>query len=116
MSKYIIFDFDGTIVDSMELALKLYNELAEKYNVKKLHADELSLFKKLTIPERIKMVEVPIYLIPKMILEFKRKYLNHVDSLHEIDGMKEIILKLKDKGMELGIVSSNAVPNIKQFL
>jgi len=116
MRKYIFFDFDGTIVNSMGIGMKLYNEMAEKYNLRKLKEEEIALLSSLTISERIKMFEVPLYMIPKMIIEFKRKYQKFISSLHEIEGMKDIIYELKQKGYSLCIISSNTVKNIQQFL
>lgn len=116
MSKHIVFDFDGTIVSSMGLAVELYNEIAGKYKLRKLNEEEFVIFKKLTIPQRIKMFEVPLYMIPKIAMEFKKNYQKIIHSLHEIVGMKDIIRTLKDKGYSLIIISSNSVSNIQQFL
>lgn len=116
MSKFIVFDFDGTIVSSMDLGLKLFNQIADKYNIRKLKKEEIHHFSRLSMKERIKRFEVPLYLIPKLIFEFKREYRLHVHSLREINGMKEEILKLKQKGYPLGIISSNSVANIREFL
>jgi phosphoglycolate phosphatase len=116
MNKHIVFDFDGTIVNSMGQAVQLYNEIAGKYNLRVLKEEDLIMFSKLTIPQRIKMFEVPLYMIPKIAIEFKRNYQRIVSTLQEIVGMKEIIRILKEKGYSLIIISSNSVSNIQQFL
>ena len=36
MQKYIVFDFDGTLVDSQNIFVPIYNQLAEKHGYKKL--------------------------------------------------------------------------------
>ena len=34
MQKYIVFDFDGTLVDSQNIFVPIYNQLAEKHGYK----------------------------------------------------------------------------------
>ncbi|MDB5054455.1 MAG: hypothetical protein JWM44_2505, partial [Bacilli bacterium] len=43
MIKYAIFDFDGTIVDSKELAFHLLNDLSDKYRFNKISRSELEV-------------------------------------------------------------------------
>ena len=37
MQKYIVFDFDGTLVDSQNIFVPIYNQLAEKHGYKTIH-------------------------------------------------------------------------------
>lgn len=116
MRKHIIFDFDGTIVDSLDLAVNIYNEMAGRYNLNNLKQSDIAKLNKLSIPERIKLFNVPLYILPKMAIEFKRKYKEGIHSLKEIDGMRQVILELKRIGYQMSIISSNSVTNIQQFL
>lgn len=116
MDKHIVFDFDGTIVDSLGLAVNLYNQMCHKYNLRPIEGSEIKSLKSLSIPELIKLFNVPLYLLPKMGVEFKRIYQKNVDHLREIDGIQGIILELKKLGYPLSIISSNSVANIQQFL
>lgn len=116
MRKHIIFDFDGTIVDSLDLAVSIYNEMAGRYNLNNLKQSDIAMLNKLSIPERIKLFNVPFYILPKMAIEFKRKYKEGIHLLKEIDGMREVIVELKRIGYQLSIISSNSVANIQQFL
>lgn len=116
MSKHILFDFDGTIVDSLGLAINIYNEMNEQYKLKEIKKEDITHLKGLSIKERIKLFNVPLYLLPKMGLDFKKRYEKNVGLLKLIAGMEEVILELKRLGYPLSIVSSNSVSNIKQFL
>lgn len=40
MRKHIVFDFDGTLVDTTKVIVKVYNELADQYKLKKLSQEE----------------------------------------------------------------------------
>lgn len=64
MVKYIIFDFDGTLVDSKDVFIEAYNQLAEKHNYKQIKNEELEELRKLSIRERCKALNFPMYKIP----------------------------------------------------
>lgn len=116
MNRHIIFDFDGTIVNSLPLAVKLYNQMAKKYKLRNLQESDISKLDKLSIAERMKLFDVPLYILPKLALEFKRDYRKFTATLPEIIGIRELIMKLQELGYSLHIISSNAADNIKQFL
>ena len=116
MIKHIVFDFDGTIADSIDLGLQIFNELADKYHYKKVTADELRIIKNIPIKERFKQVGIPLYKIPQISIDCLVKFRFLVDSLKTFNGTKNLIMGLKNDGLCLSIISSNSVENIKAFL
>ena len=54
MQKYIVFDFDGTLVDSQNIFVPIYNQLAEKHGYKTVSEEEIEHLRKLTMSERCK--------------------------------------------------------------
>lgn len=54
MLKYVVFDFDGTLVDSQDIFVPIYNQLAEKHGYKTVSEVEIEPLRKLSIPERCK--------------------------------------------------------------
>jgi phosphoglycolate phosphatase-like HAD superfamily hydrolase len=43
--KYIVFDFDRTIADTIDLALKIYNRFAPEYNCKSIEQGDIELLR-----------------------------------------------------------------------
>jgi phosphoglycolate phosphatase len=43
--KYIIFDFDGTIADTIDLALNIYNRICPEYNCKPIKDGDWELLR-----------------------------------------------------------------------
>lgn len=116
MIKFVVFDFDGTMVNSMDLALRLYNDLARTYKVRVLSDEDVHVFKTLSTAERYKFVGAPFYLLPILIYRFRRNYTKHVHTIAGVDGVRELLFDLKRRGYSLSIVSSNSVGNIRQYL
>jgi phosphoglycolate phosphatase len=116
MLKYIIFDFDGTIVNSKKLALHLINELSGKYGYRKAGEEELEYLSTLSIRDRLKLFKVPFYKVPQIVLDMRKNYNHSVESLEIFSGIEELIHNLKEKGFRLGIISSNAGENIRKVL
>lgn len=113
---YVLFDFDGTIADSKRLAVELYNDLAEKYQYEKISEQDIQGFSKLSIKERLKLLGVPYYKLPALVLEMKRNYVKSVDSLKVIERIPDLIKDLKTTDRKLCIISSNSKPIIEKFL
>lgn len=116
MIKYIIFDFDGTIVNSKKLALQLINDLSGKYGYRKAGEEELDYLSTLSIRERLKLFQVPFYKVPQIVLDMRKNYNHSVESLEIFNGIGDVIHNLKEKGFKLSIISSNAEENIKKVL
>lgn len=116
MIKHIIFDFDGTIVDSRFLAVELLNQLAEKYKFRKIKEKEFEHFRSLSITERCKAIHAPVYMIPIILTELRRKYQESTSHLRAFMGIKELLRGLNAKGFKLSIISSNSIDNISKFL
>ncbi|MBV6713896.1 HAD-IA family hydrolase [Paenibacillus chitinolyticus] len=116
MEPILIFDFDGTIVDSKGLAVQLFNELAVKFGGRRIEEAEIGRLSGLSVPDRLKALHVPLFKLPALLLEAKRNYKQAAVSLQPADGMKELLLALKEQGRTMGILSSNTAENIRHFL
>ena len=116
MIKAILFDFDGVIVDSLEYSFENLNKILKKFKIQPLNdINQFKSLKKKTImglfkqqnPNLIKKIAVLIY----SSLVFSR---NFNPSLKQ--GIKTLVEKLNDKGIELIIVSNNFKTIIKRVL
>jgi len=114
--QHVIFDFDGTIADSMKLAVELFNQAAHKYKFNSIKEEAYEYLSGLSILEKCKALNVSLAFIPKVGVEITRSYHRSIGSIPIIDGMKEVILALKQSGYKLSIISSNAGDNIRKFL
>lgn len=116
MIKYVVFDFDGTLADSKDVLLTALDAIAEKHNLVKIERSDIGRLIRLPIAERCKCIKLPLYKIPLFVPEFYRLYKQNLHLIKLIDGMREMLDALRNKGYELAIISSNSEGNIREFL
>ncbi|CAN5916958.1 HAD family hydrolase [soil metagenome] len=116
MVRYILFDFDGTLVDSRQVFLAVFNQLAEKYGYRNLRQEDLAALRCLSIADRCRFLKFPLYRIPFVIYQAYHLYRKQMKDLVLFDGIRELLAGLKSRGYQLGIISSNAENNIREFL
>ncbi|MEN1935931.1 HAD family hydrolase [Paenibacillus sp. 102] len=116
MLKYVVFDFDGTLVDSQDIFVPMYNQIAEKHGYKRVKEEDVEPLRKLSITKRCKQLHVPMYKLPFLAVEFYKLYQPAIKDLVLFNGMKEVLDELHRKGYEIAIISSNSEEHIKTFL
>ncbi|MGG1553844.1 HAD-IA family hydrolase [Paenibacillus ferrarius] len=116
MVKHILFDFDGTLVDSRALLVKLYNEMAVQHHFRPIRQQDLAALRSLTISERVERLGVPVLQIPKLLIAGRQLYQDHIRALQLVPGMKEVVSRLSAQGVRSSILSSNTGTNIRLFL
>lgn len=109
----IIFDFDGTIADTISLGLELINSHSEKFKYKKIDREKnegLAAF------ELIKYMGVKYWKLPYLMWYLRKKLGENASEIKMFPGVKELLESLKNSGYQLGILSSNNYKNIADFL
>ncbi len=115
-SRVLIFDFDGTIADTFNTIVKISNQLADEFQFKKLTMPEAEDMKDNTLKETIRQLNIPILKIPLIVAKAKSALLKDIATIEPIDGLKDILLKLNDLGIKMGILTSNSAKNVDEFL
>jgi phosphoglycolate phosphatase len=113
--KVIIFDFDGTIADTLDALVTITNRLAAEFGYKQVTQEELAVLRNLTSRQIIKQSGVSILKLPFLVKRVKTELKNQVQELIPIPGIKEALIDLKKQGHRLGIVTSNSKENVIAF-
>jgi len=114
--QHIIFDFDGTLADSTAVFSSAWNTLAQKYKFKGIELKEIDALKKLSISERSKLFDFPMYKLPMILPQFYKLYRQSLNDVHLFEGMKEVLIEIDKRGYKILIISSNSKENILEFL
>ncbi len=113
MHKYIIFDFDGTIADTLNAGLPIYNEIARSHGFKEVN--NLEEIRGITLREFVKKHNISRIRFPFYLRELLKKLHKEMNLVKPYNGMDNVIKKLNKK-YKLGIVSANSKENILKFL
>ncbi|MBD2168223.1 HAD-IA family hydrolase [Calothrix membranacea FACHB-236] len=112
----IIFDFDGTIADTVDALVSIANRLAVEFGYVQISQQELALLKNLTSREIIKYSGISVFKIPFLVKKVKGELKNKIHEFKPIPGIKEALIQLKSQGYHLGIITSNSKDNVTEFL
>ncbi len=116
MKKVIVFDFDGTIADTIPVSITILKKLATKYYHKTVDEKLIQEFRDKSIPEIFKELDISIIKLPFIARKARRELNKEIASLKPIKGISELLEQLKKQGQILGIVSSNSKESITKFL
>ena len=114
--KVILFDFDGTIADSLDAIVNITNSLAGEFGYKPASQEQIAQLQNLPPRELIKESGISIFKIPFLFRRVKLELSKEVQYLSPIPGMKEALIELKNQGNRLGIITSNSQENVMAFL
>ncbi len=114
--KVIIFDFDGTLADTFSTVVEIVNSLAHEYGYEPLGIELISALRHKRAQDIIKIFKIPIWRIPKLLFTVKEALGKKISDLELFDGISEMLQDLKKEGYVVGIVSSNKVDTIEEFV
>lgn len=116
MITQVIFDLDGTLVNSLGIFLKVGNQMAKKYGYQPLDEERIKELMKFPIKQRLEALKIPIYKLPKITVEALSMLKTFETQVEPFVGISEMLKNLNEEGYRLSIVSSNSQENIKIFL
>jgi phosphoglycolate phosphatase-like HAD superfamily hydrolase len=113
--KMIIFDFDGTIVDSLAQVVAVFNDMSEELHFKKIEPENLSELRNLSSMEIFEKFKVSKWRLPFLLFKGRRKFKERIFEARLQPNMKEVIEELS-QSYKIGILTSNSSKNVKLYL
>ncbi|PIR98617.1 MAG: carotenoid oxygenase [Candidatus Colwellbacteria bacterium CG10_big_fil_rev_8_21_14_0_10_41_28] len=114
-TKIVLFDFDGTIADTLESGLTVLDDLSEEYGFNKFrpHLDRL---RGMSAKQIYKEWGVPLYKIAIITRRARKEFAKQIPFQKPIEGIGEEIREIKNLGYSISILSSNSEENVREFL
>lgn len=111
-----VFDFDGTIADTMEPSIKIMNSMAEEFGYRRIERDELEWLRSRTMWQFIRHLKIPLRKISKILHRAQDEMARNILEVPIIPGMSEVLRELKGLGHQIGIMTSNSKENVDALL
>lgn len=112
----LIFDFDGTIADTLEEVRRIFNRLAPDYGLREIPPAEVPVLRHLSLKQLLHRLGIAKRHVPSLVARGTSMLRGAIAGLALIDGMAQVLPDLRRRAGTFGILTSNAPPNVELFL
>lgn len=116
MYKLIIFDFDGTLADSMPVFGKVLNELAGLHKFRQVDEELVDRLRTMGARQIIQELGIPFWKVPFIAGDAKRLMARHVDQISLFEGIENVLQQLSVAGISLALITSNSPENVRTIM
>ena len=111
-----IFDFDGTLADSLDLAITEYNRLAPRFRVRTLEMHALPRLRAMKPQAVMKEYGISFWKLPWLVRSMRSAMHAHAEALQPFPDIIPTLRALERQGCRCSILSTNSSANIARFL
>lgn len=112
----LIFDFDGTIADTLDTIVRITNRIAPEYGYSPTTPEKLRYYQSLSTKEMLKQSEIPLFRLPFLLRQVRREMGMELESVSVAADLVPTLRSLQTNGHQMMIMSSNSRQNIIRFL
>jgi len=111
-----LFDFDGTVADTLTISHSILNDLAREFRFRALPSEELERARLMGTREFIRHLGITSWRVPRIarrgLVELQRR----ITEVQPIGGMPSVLAELHGRGHRIGILTSNSETNVLAFI
>jgi phosphoglycolate phosphatase len=112
----LVFDFDGTIADTLGETRRIFNQLAPDYDLRQVEEHEIDHLRHLSLKQLLEHLDIPKRRVPALLSRGTGLMRGNITRLALIHGMRETIHELRRHARKMGILTSNSSANVELFL
>lgn len=113
----ILFDFDGTLAETMMLIHDIFNRLSGVYGYRHLPLEEIEACRHLSIREFIDRFGIPVWKVPVIAIHARRLMHREMDRIQPPAGLVQVLNQIHGSGRYImDILTSNRRKNVLKFL
>ena len=110
----VIWDFDGTLADTLGGAMEIYNDLAAQHGFRPV--DDLETVRSMPLADFAGSHAIPLRKVPVLVRGFLEAQKSRMSDVRLCSGVSDVLLAFRELRCRQGIVSSNAEDNIRTCL
>ena len=112
----VIFDFDGTIANTLEAIIDIMNDLSVEFGFRKIKEQDVEYLRGKKPREILKHLGISLFKLPFVVRKARKEINSHIETLHPSVDLLPVLKLLKENGCQMGIVTTNIEENVKKFL
>ncbi len=116
MKTIVIFDFDGTIADSLHLFIGAINRIAESSGYNKIRDGDVEMLRGKKPRHILRHLRISPLRLPFVLKRVRREVNAGIALARPAVPMREMLVDLKRNGCRIGILTSNTERNVREFL
>lgn len=110
----ILWDFDGTLADTLPGLLQIFNDLASEFGLRPIV--DVQAVRDASPIQLLREQGISLWRLPALRNAIVRRQQSQMADIRLVPGMEEVLERLSRCGYRLGIVSSNSEDNIRTCL
>lgn len=110
-----IFDFDGTLANTLDLMRTAFNGMALEYGLPKILPDNLPQLRAMSAKELLQKYPLSPLTFLKLRHTIQDAVRSNIQNCNSVDGIPLVLKQLKKSGAIIGIVTSNSKENVQLF-
>jgi phosphoglycolate phosphatase len=114
--RFVIFDFDGALADSVPWLLGVFDELSRCYDFKKLDRSAIDRLRHCGTRQLLAHHEIDSWKLPFLMWHVRLLMRQNITSIKPVPGIEAALQRLATKGFVLGILSSSSRENVRRVL
>ena len=113
----ILFDFDGTLAETMMLIHDIFNRLSGVYGYRHFPREDIEACRHLSIHEFIEHFGISLWKVPLIAIHARRLMHREMDQIHPPEGLVDVVTRIHESGNYfMDILTSNRRRNVLKFL
>tara|TARA_R110000868_G_scaffold545_4_gene4047 strand:- start:3215 stop:3880 length:666 start_codon:yes stop_codon:yes gene_type:complete len=112
----VVFDFDGTLADSLTWFRTALSDVIEKHGLTPICEQRVEALRGMAPKAIMDELGIPTWKLPFIAADVRARAADNVDQITLFDGIAELIDALMAAGVSIAVVSSNGEDAIRKVL